>query len=116
MILRHVRPRGAGEAGPLPACCVPKAPRARGIPEKWRPAHFELTADEGRSVPRCRELRKHLLWYNARRREAWRSGDWRPTCTRRPTCAAPWTLLPEDGSIRRKCRDEPIQGPLTADD
>jgi len=64
-----------------------------------------------------RELRKHLLWYTRGRRGGLAFRRLAPDLhTVADVRGALDRFFPEDGSIPAEVRDEPIQGPLTADD
>jgi nifR3 family TIM-barrel protein len=116
MILRHVDLAVQEKQGRFRVVRPEGAPRPRPYRENGGHAHFELNADDAERAA-VRELRKHLLWYTRGRRgglgfrrlapDLHTAGDVRRALDR---------FFPEDGSIPAEVRDEPIQGPLTADD
>jgi hypothetical protein len=99
---RLVRPEGAPE---------PRAYRENG-------GHPQLPfGPEEAERAAVRELRKHLLWYTRGRRGGLAFRRMAPDLhTANDIRAALDRFFPEDGSVPAEVRDEPLQGPLSAED
>jgi tRNA-dihydrouridine synthase len=116
MVLRHVDLAVQEKLGKFRLVRPEGAPRQRAYRPNGGHAPFELSADEAERAA-VRELRKHLLWYTRGRRgglafrriapDLHTAGDVRAALDR---------FFPEDGSVPAEVRDEPVQGPLTAED
>jgi tRNA-dihydrouridine synthase B len=116
MVLRHVDLAVQEKLGRFRLVRPDGAPRQRPYRPNGGHAQFELSADEAERAA-VRELRKHLLWYTRGRRGGLAFRRVAPDLhTVADVEAALDRFFPEDGSIPLEVRDEPVQGPLTAED
>ncbi|HWE25961.1 MAG TPA: tRNA-dihydrouridine synthase, partial [Myxococcales bacterium] len=116
MVLRHVDLAVEEKLGRFRLARPESAPRPRPYRANGGHPQFELNADEAERAA-VRELRKHLLWYTRGRRGGLAFRRVAPDLhTVADVRAALDRFFPEDGSVPAELRDEPIQGPLTADD
>jgi len=115
MILRHVDLVVQEKQGRFRVLRPEGAPRPRPYPGKRRHAHFELTADEAERAA-VRELRKHLFWYTRGRRGGLALRRLAPDLHTAADVRAPLDRFSRGRLDPAEVRDEPIQGPLTADD
>jgi nifR3 family TIM-barrel protein len=116
MVLRHVDLAVQEKLGRFRLVRPEGAPRPRPYRENGGHPQFALTADEAERAA-VRELRKHLLWYTRGRRGGLAFRRVAPDLhTVADVRRALDRLFPEDGSVPAEVRDEPVQGPLTADD
>jgi len=116
MILRHVDLAVQEKQGRFRLLRPEGAPRPRPYRENGGHAHFELDADQAERAA-VRELRKHLLWYTRGRRGGLAFRRLAPDLhTAADVRRALDRFFPEDGSVPAEVRDEPVPGPMTADD
>jgi nifR3 family TIM-barrel protein len=116
MVLRHVDLAVQEKQGRFRLVRSEGAPHPRPYRENGGHAHFELSPEEAERAA-VRELRKHLLWYTRGRRGGLAFRRVAPDLhTVADVRRALDRFFPEDGSVPPEVRDEPVQGPLTADD
>jgi len=116
MVLRHVDLAVQDKLGRYRVFRPEGAPRPRAYRENGGHAHCELSAEEAERAA-VRELRKHLLWYTRGRRGGLAFRRLAPDLhTVSDIRAALDRLFPQDGSMPAEVRDEPPQGPFTAED
>ncbi|HEY6051567.1 MAG TPA: tRNA-dihydrouridine synthase [Thermoanaerobaculia bacterium] len=115
-ILRHVRMAIEDKQGKHRLPRPEGAPRPRAFRRNGGHEQHELDAGEAERAA-IRELRKHLLWYTRGRRGGLAFRRVAPDLhTAADVKAALDRFFPEDGSIPPEVRDEPVPGPLTAED
>ena len=115
-VLRHVDLAVQEKLGRFRLVRAEGAPRPRAFRPNGGHAQLELSAGEAERAA-VRELRKHLLWYTRGRRGGLAFRRIAPDLhTAADVRAALDRFFPEDGSIPAEVRDEPMQGPLTAED
>ena len=116
MVLRHVHLAVQDKLGRYRLVRPEGAPAPRAYRSNGGHLHVELEPD-GAERAAVRELRKHLLWYTRGRRGGLAFRRIAPDLhTAADVKAALDRFFPEDGSIPPEVRDEPLVGPLTADD